>query len=930
MNRTFDGKSRYDVEMLNLTGETDMPVSESGKARIYFDSESQTIKVSLDGGAFLDVLTGGNVQSYLQLDQTTPQTITAFDGLGVQFKYLDLAPDYGYKIPSLYATNNNELDLPQVGLGISEAMIIHSESGDPSLILMSGGLLDNHASIIKHSLENDRIEVQVSGQDARFIVKNATIGETVYPVIGGLNSAASSRLMIENSLLIYGNTTNPTVLLYDAGSGQFGTMSYDVANSKFNFSGKAIFAELTSTNDVSEVASYSRGLIGAADVGCTVRSVFKSIRTSGLFGASFSIGAIDGVVTNVGATTYSGVLDFYTCAAGAGLAKALRIDELQNSIFYGGVTAKQYNSNVATGTSPFSCVSTTLNTNLNADLWDGYQFADYLNQAVKTTSNVSFGTIRASGAITVTRTSLASTSTDGLVLQNTTDATSGARTQISPRLRFHGEIWDTTTGSNETHDIKVELIPVSVATPYSYLLFSNSIDGGTYSSFFTVGKNSLSFGDLSPVATVSFAKALSPSTSSRFCDIRPTFTPTQNISSALGVSLSATVQGNYKCDYVTGGLFYATQYSTADSVEVCGGAFYGEVGASGEVETTIGGLFGVEINGSMSGNYNCTTTNAICGQFTVSLFDSFDGTGKGIVTNAYGCYVVSAYKETNSLLTNMYGLYIEDQTTASALNYAIYTNAGLVHFGDDVEMAVGATVDGIDLSDIPTDYFAVDQTTPQTITFDADTEMQFEVTSVSFAGITLKIPTINATSYSSDMETIPFDKGIGVRRGLFLIDPDGGGASLLFVESDNGELTAAGSISADFENGWFESDWSWYPSEDNMYDLGDPSQAWRNADQKGYHKSCGHRYNVVRVTGDYTVTTNDDVIISDTSGNNTVTLFPATGSGSKVDIAQVNTGVVTIEGDGSDTIDGNANKSIAVRMTSYTLCDYETGKWKIL
>jgi hypothetical protein len=44
----------------------------------------------------------------------------------------------------------------------------------------------------------------------------------------------------------------------------------------------------------------------------------------------------------------------------------------------------------ASGTSPFAITSTTVNTNLNADLWDGYQFANYLNQAVLTTSSPTF------------------------------------------------------------------------------------------------------------------------------------------------------------------------------------------------------------------------------------------------------------------------------------------------------------------------------------------------------------------------------------------------------------------------------------------------------------------------------------------------------------------------------------------------------------
>tara|TARA_R100000742_G_scaffold4279_1_gene1657 strand:- start:9238 stop:14379 length:5142 start_codon:yes stop_codon:yes gene_type:complete len=52
----------------------------------------------------------------------------------------------------------------------------------------------------------------------------------------------------------------------------------------------------------------------------------------------------------------------------------------------------------ADGNTPFTVTSTTKVANLhsdNSDKWDGYQFSDYLDQAVKTTSDVTFGTITA-------------------------------------------------------------------------------------------------------------------------------------------------------------------------------------------------------------------------------------------------------------------------------------------------------------------------------------------------------------------------------------------------------------------------------------------------------------------------------------------------------------------------------------------------------
>lgn len=63
------------------------------------------------------------------------------------------------------------------------------------------------------------------------------------------------------------------------------------------------------------------------------------------------------------------------------------------------IYANQFKSGIVTGTAPLVVVSTTLNTNLNADLWDGKQFADYLDQAVKQASSPTFVGLTLSGAI---------------------------------------------------------------------------------------------------------------------------------------------------------------------------------------------------------------------------------------------------------------------------------------------------------------------------------------------------------------------------------------------------------------------------------------------------------------------------------------------------------------------------------------------------
>lgn len=56
-------------------------------------------------------------------------------------------------------------------------------------------------------------------------------------------------------------------------------------------------------------------------------------------------------------------------------------------------TTHAITSTLATGTAPLVIASTTLVSNLNADLWDGYQFADYLDQSVKQADNVQFNRV---------------------------------------------------------------------------------------------------------------------------------------------------------------------------------------------------------------------------------------------------------------------------------------------------------------------------------------------------------------------------------------------------------------------------------------------------------------------------------------------------------------------------------------------------------
>ena len=86
---------------------------------------------------------------------------------------------------------------------------------------------------------------------------------------------------------------------------------------------------------------------------------------------------------------------------------------------------------------------------------------------------------------TVTVPGIGVTSTDGLVLVNTTDAAAGAQ-QYSPRLRLRGEGWKTdATAASQTVDFAAEVQPVQgTSAPSGNFILKASINGG---AFFTAG-----------------------------------------------------------------------------------------------------------------------------------------------------------------------------------------------------------------------------------------------------------------------------------------------------------------------------------------------------------------------------------------------------------------------------------------------------------
>ncbi len=128
---------------------------------------------------------------------------------------------------------------------------------------------------------------------------------------------------------------------------------------------------------------------------------------------------------------------------------------------------------------------------------------NFANMRVKTDTNgYLITTFGASGAGTSGPSGIATTSTDGFVLANSTAATAAIPVQQSPRLRFRSNVWNTTvTAVNNTDDWWIESVPVSGTTPSGLLKFGKSLNGGATTYPFTID----SAGNTSTALSISYA-----------------------------------------------------------------------------------------------------------------------------------------------------------------------------------------------------------------------------------------------------------------------------------------------------------------------------------------------------------------------------------------------------------------------------------------
>jgi hypothetical protein len=81
-------------------------------------------------------------------------------------------------------------------------------------------------------------------------------------------------------------------------------------------------------------------------------------------------------------------------------------------------------------------------------------------------------TISAVTTATLTRTALTTTSTDGVIVQNTTAALVGTQVQMSPRIRLSGTAWNTGTSASNSLNWVIQNLPAAGNPPTSTLQFA--------------------------------------------------------------------------------------------------------------------------------------------------------------------------------------------------------------------------------------------------------------------------------------------------------------------------------------------------------------------------------------------------------------------------------------------------------------------------
>ena len=194
----------------------------------------------------------------------------------------------------------------------------------------------------------------------------------------------------------------------------------------------------------------------------------------------------------------------------------------------------------------------------------------------------------------------------------------------------------------------------------------------------------------------------------------------------------------------------------------------------GGVNTT---QFGIVSNPSIN------VSDAGGATFKTALYGRID-VGAGVAAqNIAQLYVVHTLKGAGASIANLYGLYVGPMDTGTK-NYAIYTNAGLVSFGDNAGFGVITPAQPIDVNGIirlnysnPTQYFDVNPVAANVLRFSGTQSVnifQFYDGTNEYALDVFSAGTLGARIRANDTSWVLQNFGVGTTGALAKLAINGG------------------------------------------------------------------------------------------------------------------------------------------------------------
>lgn len=331
--------------------------------------------VSMTGGASTTTLTATTSVVTPSLNaQTINGTIIADRGtLGAEklnnpnfdanANYWDLTGGWSYASSRLSTTSSGTvyqapenmsttLELDKV-YRLSFGLSIYG-AGTSSVVTFCGNTIGTYASSV--STATDNLVVCKNISDGFKVVTTNGIGELIRLDTISIKEIGQANLIVLgnttlNNLQVLGNFTAPNVC-YSNGT-NCNTTDYNSTGLILNWS------EEIPSPDVSGLVPYT-GATGDVDLGShSIYNTMFNLGTSAIQILNLDFGWQNLIYTD-------GDMDYF------GRGKPILLDDGEEGV-YGG----SFISSVATGTAPYQCTSTTLNTNLNADLLDGQHSTDF-------------------------------------------------------------------------------------------------------------------------------------------------------------------------------------------------------------------------------------------------------------------------------------------------------------------------------------------------------------------------------------------------------------------------------------------------------------------------------------------------------------------------------------------------------------------------